>query len=111
MTELKGTYTNCKIMTDNIEGAALEQIQNLCNHPKFKGSKIRVMPDVHAGAGCVIGLSAETDNTFAIPNIIGVDISCTVSTYKIKFDDWRNNLAKLDKVIYNNMYHQKLLIR
>ncbi len=103
MIELKGTYTNCKIMTDNIEKQALEQIQNLCNHPKFKGSKIRVMPDVHAGAGCVIGLSAETDNTFAIPNIIGVDISCTVSTYKIKFDDWKNNLSKLDEVIHNNI--------
>ena len=41
MIELKGTYTNCKIMTDNIEEQALEQIENLCNHPKFKGSKIR----------------------------------------------------------------------
>lgn len=103
MIEISGTYANCKIMTDDIEESALEQIKRLCDHPKFKDSKLAVMPDVHAGAGCVIGLSAETTNDFAIPNIIGVDISCTVSTYKLNFPDWEKSLAKLDDVIHNNI--------
>lgn len=101
MKEIRGTHTKCKIMTDDIEESALEQIEKLCNHPKFKDSKLAVMPDVHAGYGCVVGLSAETTNDFAIPNIIGVDISCTVSTYKLNFPNWKNNLAKLDSVIHN----------
>lgn len=103
MIEIKGSYAGCKVMTDDVENKALEQIRNLCNHPKFKNSQLRVMPDVHTGSGCVIGLAAETSNDFAIPNIIGVDISCTVSTYKINFKDWENNLMKLDEVIHNNI--------
>lgn len=103
MIKIHGTYNSCIVMTDDIEKSAIEQIENLCNHPKFKNSKIRVMPDVHAGAGCVIGLSAETANDFAIPNIIGVDISCTVSAYKVNFKDWKDNLSKLDNVIHDNI--------
>ena len=46
-----------KIFTDNIETTAIEQIERLLTIPAFGGCKIRIMPDVHAGAGCVIGFT------------------------------------------------------
>ena len=62
-----------KIFTDNIENTALEQIQQLLSIDVFRKSKIRIMPDVHAGAGCVIGFTGNLGDK-VIPNIVGVDI-------------------------------------
>lgn len=68
---------NCKIMTDKLEPQALEQVKAFQVSPAFEGSKIRVMPDVHAGAGCVIGMTCTTTGK-VVPNVIGVDIGCGV---------------------------------
>ena len=87
---------NLKIFTDNIEYEALEQIKTLTGHPAFSDCKIRIMPDVHAGAGCVIGFTADLGDK-VIPNIVGVDIGCgmlTVNLGQIDID-----FGKLDKVI------------
>ncbi len=64
-----------KIFTDNIEGNALEQIKELLSIDVFSDKKIRIMPDVHAGAGCVIGFTGDLGDK-VIPNIVGVDIGC-----------------------------------
>lgn len=64
-----------KIFTENIEPEALEQIETLIKQPAFADCKIRIMPDVHAGAGCVIGFTADLGDK-VIPNIVGVDIGC-----------------------------------
>lgn len=64
-----------KIFTDNIEKSALEQIRELLSIDVFADKKIRVMPDVHAGAGCVIGFTGDLGDK-VIPNIVGVDIGC-----------------------------------
>lgn len=64
-----------KIFTENIEPKALEQIQTLLKQPAFADCKVRIMPDVHAGAGCVIGFTADLGDK-VIPNIVGVDIGC-----------------------------------
>lgn len=64
-----------KIFTDNIEETALEQIKELLSIDVFSDKKIRIMPDVHAGAGCVIGFTGDLGDK-AIPNIVGVDIGC-----------------------------------
>ena len=48
-----------KIFTDNIEENALEQIKELLSIDVFSDKKIRIMPDVHAGAGCVIGFTGD----------------------------------------------------
>lgn len=68
-----------KIMTDDIEDAALDQIHTLASIPAFEDSKIRVMPDVHAGKGCVIGFTANMGDKI-IPNVVGVDIGCGMLT-------------------------------
>ena len=66
-----------KIFTDNIETTAIEQIERLLTIPAFSGCKIRIMPDVHAGAGCVIGFTGDLGDK-VIPNIVGVDIGCGI---------------------------------
>ncbi len=64
-----------RIFTDNIEDNALEQIKRLLSIDVFSDKKIRIMPDVHAGAGCVIGFTGDLGDK-VIPNIVGVDIGC-----------------------------------
>lgn len=85
-----------KIFTENIEQEAVDQINTLLDQPAFADCKVRIMPDVHAGAGCVIGFTANLGNK-VIPNIVGVDIGCgmlTVNLGKIDID-----YAKLDRTI------------
>lgn len=81
MLELRGKYTNALVYTDMIEEEAISQIIGLCNHPVFKDAKIRIMPDVHAGAGCTIGTTIKLKEKKIIPNLVGVDIGCfTIDT-------------------------------
>ena len=68
---------NVKIFTDNVEESAIEQIKRLMSIDVFSGCKVRIMPDVHAGAGCVIGFTGDLGEK-VIPNIVGVDIGCGI---------------------------------
>ena len=72
-----------KIFTDNVEDVALEQIMKLLSIDVFSGCKIRIMPDVHAGAGCVIGFTGDLGDK-VIPNIVGVDIGCGILVQPFK---------------------------
>ncbi len=71
-----------KIFTDNVEENALEQIKKLLSIDVFADKKIRIMPDVHAGAGCVIGFTGDLGDK-VIPNIVGVDIGCGMRVLKL----------------------------
>ncbi len=71
-----------KIFTDNIEESAMEQIRELLSISVFSDKKIRIMPDVHAGAGCVIGFTGDLGDK-VIPNIVGVDIGCGMRVIKL----------------------------
>ena len=71
-----------KIFTDNVEETALEQIKQLLSIDVFSDKKIRIMPDVHAGAGCVIGFTGDLGDK-VIPNIVGVDIGCGMRVLKL----------------------------
>lgn len=101
-----------KIFTKNIEDEAVKQIDLLLKQEAFKDCKVRIMPDVHAGKGCVIGFTADLGNK-VIPNIVGVDIGCgmlCIELGKIELD-----LKKLDEIINNyipagrNIREHKLL--
>ena len=87
---------NLKIFTNNIEPEAMEQIDLLLEQEAFKDSKVRIMPDVHAGKGCVIGFTGDLGNK-VIPNIVGVDIGCGMLCVKLGNIDI--DLKKLDKFI------------
>lgn len=99
--ELIGTVNICKIFTSFVEDNAKEQIRQFLSSVPSKNSKIRIMPDVHCGAGCVIGFTS-TLNDKIVPNLVGVDIGCGVITTNLgkqkelnfkNFDDYlRNNV-------------------
>lgn len=88
--------SDLKIFTENIEPEALNQIYTLVKQPAFADCKVRIMPDVHAGAGCVIGFTADLGDK-VIPNIVGVDIGCGMLTVELGEEDI--DLAVLDEII------------
>ena len=85
-----------KIFTDNIEQEAKDQIELLLSQDAFKDCKVRIMPDVHAGKGCVIGFTANLGDK-VIPNLIGVDIGCGVRVAELGKIDI--DFEKLDTLI------------
>ncbi|SFX27483.1 RtcB family protein [Ruminococcus sp. XPD3002] len=100
MIELKGKYNSAKVFTDVIEQDAVAQIISFCNQPMSAGSKIRIMPDVHAGSGCTVGTTMTITDKI-IPNLVGVDIGCGMETVKLK--EKHIELQKLDKLIYEKI--------
>lgn len=85
-----------KIFTKNIEEEAIKQIELLLEQEPFRNCKVRIMPDVHAGKGCVIGFTADLGDK-VIPNIVGVDIGCGMLC--VELGNIEIDLEKLDKVI------------
>ena len=100
MIEIKGRYNEAKIFTDVVDSASIAQVQELCNQEFTTGSRIRLMPDIHAGAGCTIGTTMTIQDK-AVPNLVGVDIGCGMETIRIR--ESHIELQKLDKLI-----HQKI---
>ena len=82
MIEVKGKKGTAIVYNDDVEETALDQIKTMMDSDSFEGMKVRVMPDIHAGKGSVIGFTA-TYNDKIIPNIIGVDIGCGVTCFKL----------------------------
>lgn len=101
MIELKGKYTNAKVFNNNAENGALTQINELLNQEFLKDSKIRIMPDIHAGTGCVIGTTMTLDERkIVVPNIVGVDIGCGMQIAQIAQKKRQFDLGALDNIIY-----------
>lgn len=96
MFELSGKYNTCKIFTDNCDNETISQLTDLLNQESVKGSKIRIMPDTHAGKGCVIGTTMTLQDK-VIPNLVGVDIGCGMLAIKLK--EKEIDLKLLDEVI------------
>lgn len=100
MKEVNGKYNSALVFIDNVEQKALDQIELLCSQEFVQGNKIRIMPDVHSGAGCTIGTTMTITDKI-IPNLVGVDIGCGMETIKIK--DKHIEVQKLDKLIYEKI--------
>lgn len=96
MKEVKGKHGTAKIFTDLVEPEAIEQISTLLDQEFVGGSKIRIMPDVHAGAGCTIG-TTMTIKDKVCPNLVGVDIGCGMLVAELA--DKEIDLEMLDRVI------------
>lgn len=97
MKQLQGQYTSAIVYTDLVEQEALEQIQLLCDQPIAAGSRVRIMPDVHAGAGCTIGTTMTIGDKI-IPSLVGVDIGCGMLT--VGLGKQKLPLEALDELIY-----------
>ena len=96
MIEVSGKYNQAKIFTDVVDQASIAQVIELCSQEFAAGSRIRLMPDVHAGAGCTVG-TTMTITDRVVPNLVGVDIGCGMETARLRED--RLELQKLDKLI------------
>lgn len=100
MNKVIGKYNHAFVYTDVVEETALGQIKLLCDQEFTKDAKIRIMPDVHAGAGCTIGTTMTITDKI-VPNLVGVDIGCGMETIQIK--NKHIELEKLDKLIYEKI--------
>lgn len=88
MFEIKGKVGTAICYVNVVEEAAIEQIQRMCDYEFTEGSRIRIMPDVHAGKGCTIGTTMTVIDK-AVPNVVGVDIGCgmyTINLGKVNID-------------------------
>ena len=100
MLELKGKYNEAKIFTDIVDEASISQVLLLLNQEFVSDSKIRLMPDIHAGAGCTIGTTMTITDKI-VPNLVGVDIGCGMEVIEVK--EKHIELEKLDKLIYEKI--------
>ncbi len=132
MIEINGKFNTAICYTNTLEEVAYAQIETVCNEEAFKNSKIRIMPDVHAGKGCTIG-TTMTITDKVVPNMVGIDIGCgmyTIALGKIdidfeKFDEaahfipcgrnvWEGRLERFDLSVlkcYRNLKDTKRLER
>lgn len=110
MFDLNGKYGTAKVYTDICENEAAEQIINVLNQPFSDGANIRIMPDVHAGAGCTIGTTMKITDKVC-PNLVGVDIGCGMFVAKITSDLLQSNpelfLKTLDETITQHIPNGK----
>ncbi|MBQ3444751.1 MAG: RtcB family protein [Selenomonadaceae bacterium] len=97
MEEIKGKFNTAISFAKVIEDKAREQIRRMCNYDFTADSKIRIMPDVHAGAGCTIGTTMTVTDK-AVPNIVGVDIGCGM--YTVKLADEAIDFARVDEAAH-----------
>lgn len=100
MMILKGKYNTANVYASVIEDEASAQIIELLNQPFAANQRIAIMPDVHAGAGCVIG-TTMTITDKVVPNLVGVDIGCGMETVKLK--EREIDLQRLDECIRGNI--------
>lgn len=100
MLEVKGKYNTAICYTPQLEKVSEGQIRAVCDMECFTGSKIRIMPDVHAGRGCTIG-TTMTITDKVVPGMVGVDIGCGMETVKLAESDI--GFEKLDQVIRENI--------
>lgn len=100
MIEVVGKYNTAKVFTNKLEPSAEGLIKAFCDQEHSANSKIRIMPDVHAGKGCTIGTTMTIEDKI-VPNVVGSDIGCGMLCVKLK--EKRINLPELDSFIKNNI--------
>ncbi len=97
MMEIKGKVATAVCYAAVIEDEAVEQIRRMCDYELTAGSRVRIMPDVHAGKGCTIGTTMTVTDK-ACPNIVGVDIGCGM--YTVKLADAELDFAAIDEACH-----------
>ena len=91
-----------KVYAKTFEHEAYEQIKKLVNFEPYSESKVRIMPDAHAGKGCTVGTTMEIKDKLT-PNLVGVDIGCGILVIKLLAKEI--DFVKLDKVINEKVPH------
>ena len=96
MIEIKGKYNTAKCFTGELEEFAAAQIRQVCDQEVFAGTRIRIMPDVHAGKGCTIGTTMTLQDK-VVPGMVGVDIGCGMET--VILEEKNIDFDALDRLI------------
>ena len=97
MFEIKGKVNSAICYAKVVEQEAIDQIARMCDYDFTAGSRIRIMPDVHAGKGCTIG-TTMTVHDKVVPNIVGVDIGCGM--YTVNLGKQESDFARLDEAAH-----------
>ena len=97
MLEIKGKVNTAICYATIIDEKAVEQIRRMCDFALTEGSRIRIMPDVHAGKGCTIGTTMTVTDKVC-PNIVGVDIGCGM--YTLKLGERDPDFARIDEACH-----------
>ena len=97
MFEIKGTVTTAVCYAKVVEEEAIEQIRRMCSYALTENSKVRIMPDVHAGKGCTIGTTMTVEGK-ACPNVVGVDIGCGI--YTVMLSEKEIDFEKVDEACH-----------
>ena len=97
MFKIEGKYTTALCYATVVEEEAVEQVRRMCDYPLTEGSRVRIMPDVHAGKGCTIGTTMTVVDK-ACPNVVGVDIGCGM--YNVRLDDTSLDFEKIDEAAH-----------
>ena len=97
MIEVKGIYGTAKVFSEIRDEKAVEQIRVLMDQPFVEGSRVRIMPDYHWGAGCTIGFTAVLGD-YIVPNLVGVDIGCGMYVESLGRQDF--DLKAFDRVVH-----------
>lgn len=101
MYTIKGKYNECIVYSDTYDAAMTGQLYAVMNQESVKGSSVRIMPDCHAGKGCVIG-TTMTISDKVIPNLVGADIGCGMTAVRLKLSRGVE-FEKLDSFIRRNV--------
>ena len=96
--EIQGKFATAIVYANVIEDAAVEQIRRMCDCEFTAGSKIRIMPDVHAGKGCTIGTTMTVQDK-VVPNVVGVDIGCGM--YTVRLNEREVDFSRLDEAAHS----------
>lgn len=96
MIEIRGHFNTAICYCDEMDDSAVQQIRDMCDQPIFANSRIRIMPDVHAGTGCTIGTTMTIEDR-AVPSLVGFDIGCGMET--IQIEEKTIDFDRLDRII------------
>ena len=97
MFTIQGKIASAVCYASLVEEEAVEQIRRMCDYPMTEGSKIRIMPDVHAGKGCTVGTTMTIADR-AVPNVVGVDIGCGM--YTVRLAEMELNFERIDEAAH-----------
>ena len=87
----------------NYDEKSIKQLDEMSK--VFNDNNIIIMPDYHAGKGCVVGTTMEIKNKVC-PNHVGVDICCGVTGYFIS----NNNFDESKIPILDNLLREGKMI-
>ena len=102
MFELKGRYATAKVFTDDVDNESISQVIQFLNQPIAEGQTIRMMPDIHPGAGCTIG-TTMTITDKVVPNLVGTDIGCGMEVVYLDCDEI--DFKRFDHIVHHKVPH------